>query len=256
MTVRELYAFFDERIPKSLSCEWDNDGLMCCPDGNAPVKKILVALDVTAAVVEEAIQGGYDMILSHHPLVFRPLKALGGEDPVSKKVIRLLTSGISVMSFHTRLDAVLGGVNDVLAQKLGLVDVVPFAGEDGQAIGRIGRLPIPVSLEDFAKTVKVALGASALFVSDAGREVSRVALLGGSGGDDVLFARLAGADTYLSGELGHHHMTDAPENGMNLIAGGHFFTENPVCERLCEWAREADPTLTVTVTDSNAVKVI
>ncbi len=255
MTVAELYAFLNEKIPATLSCEWDNDGLMCCPDPTREVRRVLVALDITAAVVEEAVTEGYDAVISHHPLIFRPLRRVCACDPVAKKVIRLLSGGVSAMSFHTRLDAVTGGVNDVLAAKLGLTDLAVF-GTDGEAIGRIGSLPAPTSAVAFAEQIKAVLGAEHVLLSDAGREVRRVAILGGSGSDDVGAAIAAGADTYVSGELGHHYLTDAPENAINLIAAGHFHTEAPVCERLKELILEADPTLSVTVRNSNAVKVI
>ena len=106
MKVRELYSALEARIPRSLSCEWDNDGLMCCPDGNKSVGKVLIALDVTGAVVEYAKKEGYDVIISHHPFIYKGLRAVDDEGYVSAKLISLIESGISVMSFHTRLDAV------------------------------------------------------------------------------------------------------------------------------------------------------
>ena len=256
MTVSELYKKLNQRFPRELSCEWDNDGLMCCPDPEREVRRVLVALDVTAAVVEEAIQGGYDLIVSHHPLVFRPLKAIEPSHPVAKKCIRLLLAGISVMSFHTRLDAVEGGVNDVLAEALGLSEVTPFVGDDGCAIGRVGVLSRPMSLEDFVRSVKSVTGADAVAYTDAGREVLRVALLGGSGGDDVSAAERTGADTYLSGELAHHYMTDAPERGMNLVAAGHYETEQPVTRHIRQILLAEDGTLLVDITESNPIKII
>ena len=255
MTVHELYTFLNEKIPTALSCDWDNDGLMCCPDGERKVSRVLVALDITAAVVEEAIAGDYDVILSHHPLIFRPLKALNSYDPVAKKVIRLMQSGIAAMSFHTRLDAVVGGVNDTLAAALQLSDVLPF-GENGEEIGRVGTLSAPMALCEFAERVKAVTGAPCVQVADAGRTVSRVALLGGGGSGDADAARACGADTYLTGELKHNQLTDAPEYGMNLIAAGHFYTENLICIRLCELALEADPKLEIYITNSNAVRFI
>ncbi len=255
MTVKELYAALEARIPRALSCKWDNDGLMCCPDSDAPVRRVLVALDVTAEIAERAVAEGYDLILSHHPLVFRPLKAVEPSNHVAKKVIRLLTSGISVMSFHTRLDAVCGGVNDTLAAALGLENVVPF-GEGDECLGRVGELAKPMMLDEFAALVKRATGAPMVTVSDAGLLVHRVALLGGSGSDEVPAAALAGADTYLSGEIAHHYLTDTPELGINLVAAGHFYTENPVCQTLEAMLREIDPALTVTVADSNRIRVI
>lgn len=255
MTVKELFDRLEERIPRELSCSWDNDGLMCCADMGCQVRRVLVVLDVTAEMVDRAIADGYDLIVSHHPLVFRPLKSVNPSDIVAKKVIRLLCAGVSVMSFHTRLDAVCGGVNDTLAAALGLQDVVPF-GNDGETIGRIGKLEKSMTLDDFARRIKQVTGAPAVTVADGGVDVERVAILGGSGSDDVGAARAAGADTYLSGELGHHHLTDCPEYGMNLIAAGHFYTENPVCQTVRKLLLEIDPTLIVDVADSNRIRTV
>ena len=255
MTVSELYTALNERIPRHLSCDWDNDGLMCCPDADAPVRRVLVVLDITAAMVEKAIAEGYDLIVSHHPLIFSPLRAMDPGDSVAKKVIRLLRAGVSAMSFHTRLDAVEGGVNDVLAEALGLLDVEAF-GPENERIGRIGTLPEVLTLDDFAARVKDITGADCVQYVDAGLPVHRVAVLGGSGSDDVAEAKRAGADTYLSGELKHNHLTDAPERGMNLIAAGHFHTENPVTRRIRELLLSIDPALTVTLADSNPVRTL
>ena len=255
MTVRELYAYMETQIPRSLSCEWDNDGLMCCADDTKQVKRVLLALDITAAVVDRAIEGGYDLIVSHHPLIFRPLAAVSVGETVANKVIRLLLSGVTAMSFHTRLDAVKGGVNDVLAEALGLHDVTPF-GVDGEEIGRIGLLSAPMSLRAFAEQVKAATGAAYVQVSDAGLLVHRVALLGGGGSSEVKAAAAAGADTYLTGELKHDQLTEAPERGMNLIMGGHFYTENLVCERIRTLLMQADASLTVDIINSNPVAFV
>ena len=255
MTVCELYTFLNEKIPPSLSCEWDNDGLMCCPNPDRTVSRVLVALDITGAVVKTAIEGDYDAIVSHHPMIFSPLSRIEPSNHTAKKVIDLCRAGIAAMSFHTRLDAVEGGVNDALASAIGLTDVTPL-GNAGEEIGRIGNLAAPMSIEDFAARVKAAIDAEQLVVSDAGKTVLRVAVLGGSGSDDVLAARVAGADTYLSGELKHNWLTDAPDLGINLIAGGHFHTENPVCEVLCRMIREADGEITVDTVNSNPTKVM
>ena len=249
MTVRELYAFFEEKIPRALSCDWDNDGLMVCPDDTKDVHRVLVALDITAAVAEHAIKEGYDLVVSHHPLIFHPLKAVAPGEATVNKVIRLLTAGVSAMSFHTRLDAVAGGVNDVLAKAVGLCNVVPF-GKNGEEMGRIGDLEAPMSLRDFAALVKSATGAKQVQISDAGRLVSRIAVLGGGGAGESGAAAAAGADTYLTGDLRHDQLTEAPERGMNLVQGGHFFTENLVCDRIRELLHEADATIEVDIINS------
>ena len=255
MNIQQLYAFLNDRIPSSLSCDWDNDGLMCCADPDAEVKRVLIALDITQKVVEEAIVGEYDLIISHHPLIFSPLRALTPSNHVAKKVITLLRAGVSAMSFHTRLDAVKGGVNDLLAAQLGLTDFVPF-GENGEEIGRIGTLEKPMKLSAFAQKVKVVTGADSLQFSDGGKEVLRVAVLGGGGASDVDAAAAAGADTYVTGELKHHQLTDAPECGMNLIAAGHFYTEDHICKHLAELVAQAIPSAEIVITNSNPIQTI
>jgi len=255
MTAGALYAALNQKIPSALSCDWDNDGLMCCSDPEKEVSRILVALDITAEVVNRAIEGRYDAIVSHHPLIFSPLRALNSYDHVAKKVIRLLQAGITAMSFHTRLDAVAGGVNDVLANALGLEEVTVF-GENGEEIGRIGTLRKSMPLDAFALQVKRVLGADQITVADAGLSVRRVAVLGGGGASEVRAAKVAGADTYLTGELKHNNLTDAPEMGINLLAGGHFHTENLVCDRIREILNEIDSTLSVDIINSNAVRVL
>lgn len=253
MTVIELYKLLDEKIPTSLSCTWDNDGLMCCPDSAREVKKVLIALDVTADTANAAIDGGYDAVVSHHPFIFKGLKSLNGENFVADKAMRLIKSGISVFSFHTRLDALEGGVNDCLASLLGLRNTVPF-GENG--IGRIGELSSAVSAESLAGRVKELLGAPGILLSDSGKMCQRIAVLGGEGGDDVADAIEHGADAYISGRLGYHTMTDAPDMGITLIEAGHFYTEEPVCAYLAQLISSADTRIKCDIHFSNKIKLI
>ena len=253
MTVKELYKILNEKIPSSLSCEWDNDGLMCCPDGERAIRRALVALDVTDAVVDAAIEGQYDVIVSHHPFIFKGLKSINDENYIAEKAVKLIKRGISVFSFHTRLDALDGGVNDCLCALLSLENVSAF-GEGG--IGRVGDLKKPTSAEELALTVKEVLGADGVLLAEANKECRRVAVLGGEGGDDIGAAIAAGADTYISGRLGYHAMTDAPDMGINLIEAGHFYTENPVCTVLVEMICEADPTIACDTYHSNKIKLI
>ncbi len=260
MTVAGLYAALEARIPRTLSCSWDNDGLSVCPDPAAPVRGILVALDATEDAVTLATETGCNVILTHHPLLFKGLKSVTGVDTGSRKVIRLISAGISTMAFHTRLDALEGGVNDVLAARLGLQNLTPFGDDDNPArapIGRIGELPAPMVLGDFAAAVKGILSVPATLGSpyiehmspaspavtyvDCGRIVRRVAVLGGSGQDDLDAAAAAGADTYVTGELRYHQLCDAPYGTVNLVRAGHYFTEFPICRVLADMAAELCP---------------
>lgn len=244
MTIQQLYDALEARIPRSLSCGWDNDGLSCCPDPAAPVRGVLVALDATEDAVAAAERRGCNLLVTHHPLLFRGLRAVDGADTSSRKVLRLIRAGISTAAFHTRLDALPGGVNDTLAAVLGLYDVLPFgsgAGEDGNPagmpLGRIGFLPAPESFDAFCARVRAALHLPALLGAGCGRDIRRVAVLGGAGDDDVDAARAAGADVFVTGELRYHQLCDAPYGGMALIAAGHYHTEFPVVPVLADTVR-------------------
>lgn len=254
MTVSELYAFLNARIPSALRCEWDNDGLMCCSDPHREVRRVLLTLDITEAATERAVRERCDVILSHHPLVFRPVKALTADAGVPRKLMALVKNDIAAMSFHTRLDAVFGGVNDVLAGLLDLQNVECF-GPEGEQMGRIGTLRVPLELDRFAACVKTVLGAPTVLVSGEGT-VSRVAVLGGNGDDLIGAAIAAGADTFVSGRLGYHPMTDAPEMGINLIEAGHYFTERPVLSALSSFVKEADETIEILFAESNVIRAI
>ena len=224
MTVAALFQRLEERIPRALSCEWDNDGLMCCPDPEAEVHKVLFTLDVTEQAVDYAVAGGFHLIVSHHPMIFRPLKGI--TDP---KYVKLIQNGIAVMSFHTRLDAAEGGVNDVLASLLGVRNTERFTRE---GIGVVGTLSQPMAPAEFVAWVKAALHCPKLEVILTDRPCQRIAVVGGDGKDFLRDAALAGADTYLTGSMSYNSMTDGEALGMNLLAAGHYETEQPVLTAL------------------------
>ena len=253
MTVKELYDILNSRIPTSLSCDWDNDGLMCCPDNDREVKKVLVTLDITDKAISKAIEEECDLIVAHHPLIFKGIKSLASENAVQKRTIKLIKNSIAAFSFHTRLDALEGGVNDRLAKLIGISDASPF-GEEG--IGRIGTVENALTADEFAAHVKERLSAPSVILADAGKKVKRVAVLGGGGSDDIQAAITAGADTFVSGDLSYHAMVDAAEEEMNLIAAGHFFTEFPVCEVLSDLIGDADSTIERIIFFSNEIKTI
>ena len=258
ITVRELYAAMEAVLPRSLSCDWDNDGISCCPNPEAEVKGVLVSLDPTEDAVEEAVRRDCNVILTHHPMLFRGLKAVDGRDTGSRKVIRMITHGITAMAFHTRLDAADGGVNDVLAARLGLTAVEPF-GDDGnpagKPIGRVGDLPEAVSADDFIAAVKEALDLPVLLFAGCGRPVRRVAVLGGGGEDDIFAAVAAGADTFVTGELKYHHLCDAPYGEINLIMAGHYHTEAPVLDRLAELTAGICPDVPIHIFRQSRVEI-
>ena len=253
MTVRELYEMISERIPTELSEEWDNDGMMCCADDLSEVSRVLVTLDVTEEVVDYAIDNGFDLIISHHPLIFKPLSSIDPENHISRKVIKLIKSNVSVISFHTRADKVRGGVNDCLARALGLLDIEPFGEDD---LGRMGHLEAETSLEEFATRVKSALGCDRIVVADAYNPVYSVALVGGDGKGYIQDAVEMGADTYLSGRIGYNVMEDGPEVGINLIEAGHYATEFPVTKFFANLVSKIDPRISVETISSYVLRTI
>ena len=255
MTIRELNQFLTERVPTALSCTWDNDGLLCCPDPSRPVRRALVALDVTEAVVDMTVRGGVDLVFTHHPLIFRPIKALTPNACVPRKLLKLAGAGISAIALHTRLDALDGGVNDALADALDAPIIGRFVCEDALE-GRIIRLSQPMTAEAFAAHIKAKLGTEAVNLADAGLPVQTVGLCGGEGGDFIFAAKAAGCDTYLTGRAGYHLMLDAAESGINVIEAGHFATERPVCARLRDLLSEADPSIEVEMYTEPGLKII
>ena len=253
MTVKELYEKLDTRIPKSLSEEWDNDGLMCSADTSAEVKKALLTLDVTEEIVDFAIERSYDLIISHHPLIFKPVSRISEDNHVARKIIKLINNDISVFSFHTRLDKVSGGVNDTLAKLFDLQDVESFG--EGE-LGRVGNLPRELELDEFLDLTKTALGADSVRLANGYNVVKRVALVGGDGKDFVSDAIAAGADTYVSGRISYNLMEEAAELGINLIEAGHYHTEAPVLGFLAELLNTYDISLTVDFADSNMIEIV
>lgn len=236
-TVQELYNYLDEVIPRSLSCSWDNDGLMLCPNPFEKVNKVLLALDATDEVAEYAVQNGFDVIVTHHPMIFSPLRSLSASDPIPRRALYLAKNGVSVMSFHTRLDARNGGVNDMLAKRLGIISTIPF-GPEGEKLGRFGVLPKPMEFRMFCGMVSEALGTDAVTAIGDNKEIRMVAVLGGGGKDFVDPAIALGADVLVTGEVTYNVMLDAKARGLCLIAAGHYHTEVPVLDSLGGAIRE------------------
>jgi dinuclear metal center YbgI/SA1388 family protein len=228
---------------------------MCCPNGEREVKRALFAMDVTPEAIDHAINNDCDLIVSHHPLIFRGVKSVSGDFGIPARIIKLIKNDVSVMSFHTRFDAVDGGVNDALASIFNLSDVVKVEC-DGIELMRIGSLPKKIAIEDFVSLVCEKLGCKHLNFSSNDGMVHRLALVGGSGGSYINNAKIAGADTYLSGEIGYHNMTDCKDYRINLIEAGHYFTENISLKSLANIVLEADPTIQCEFFESNTIKHI
>ncbi|GFI55377.1 GTP cyclohydrolase 1 type 2 [Clostridiales bacterium] len=254
MHVQKFNEELNRLYPKSLSCPWDNDGLMCCANPMAEVKKVLVALDATRRVLDYAAANQFDLVLTHHPLLFRGPKSISPDTAVGSRIISALQKNLTVISLHTRLDAGKEGVNDCLAAALELAGPLESFGDDeSPTLGRIGTTNISNGAA-FADHVKKVLETTAVCAYLC-RPVRRVAVCGGSGGDLVLPAAMTGADTIVTGECGYNTCIDSAEAGINVITAGHFFTEHPVCRRLAQLAQEIAGAQTEIISSDTAVVV-
>ena len=244
-TTNDIYAEMQRYAPLELAESWDNPGLLV--DCGRGVSRVLVTLDITPEVVEEAAAGGCELIVSHHPVIFSPLKKLGPRD-VS---FQLVQKGISAICMHTNLDAAAGGINEVLAQKLGLSDLKMLTEEK---IGRMGTLKCEIPLVEFTHSVIELLGCNGLRYVDAGRPVHRVAVGGGACGCYIPQAIAAGCDTFVTSDLKYNDFLDT--EGLNLIDAGHFPTENVVCPALRDRLAEAFPAVDVLCSTSHSREII
>ena len=230
--------------PREGAMDWDNVGLLV-GDPARSVSRVLVALDITEAVAEEALAKGCDTIVAHHPIMncrWLPVQSLREDEPQGRLLRKLVKADVAAICMHTNLDVAQGGVNDALAEALELIDPGPLL-PDG--LGRVGTLKAPMNLRDFAALVKERLDANGVRWADAGKLVHRVAVGGGACGDLEQAAVDAGCDTFVTSDIKYHQFLDAPTHGINLIDAGHFPTENPVCDTLISYLKEQFPELTI-----------
>ena len=243
-TVKTIEDALFSLAPREGAMDWDNVGQLL-GDPDQEVSRVLVALDITEAVAEEAIASGCQLIVAHHPVMnckWLPVQTVRSDTPQGHLLLRLLRNNVSAICMHTNLDTAWGGVNDALAEALKLIDPGPL-GEDG--IGRVGSLEVPVPLPEFVKAVSKALGCNGVRYADAGKLVRRVAVGGGSCGSYTDAAIAAGCDTFVTSDLGYHQFLDAPGKGINLIDAGHFPTEDPVCEKVIFYLAARFPDLSI-----------
>lgn len=234
ISVKDIVKLMNEMIPARLAEDWDNVGLQVGRN-EKEVKVILCALDFSAEVLEQATQLHADIIITHHPAIFRCIKQVTDLDWRTALLLDAARKDIAVYSVHTNLDSVAGGVNDVLANLLDLDNVESLSGEDTlEGVGRIGVLKEPLELTAFAEIVKNALKLNHVTIVPAGRNVHKVAVCGGSGMDFLDYAVKAGADTYVTGDIKYHDAQDAQGKHINLIDATHQGTELPVVNELAD----------------------
>ena len=254
--VSDILKFIETLAPRSMKMDWDNVGLLC-GSRSTPVTKVLVALDPFEHVCREAAQWGAEVIVTHHPIIFRPLPNVTDETSIGRGIRTLIKNDISAINAHTNLDQAPGGVNDILAQTLGLdnIRVITPCGttEEGEPWGllRMGEMP-EQPLEAFLATLMANLHCAGLRYVDSGKPVQRVAVGGGSCADGMLEALRAGCDTFVTSDIKYNQFWDAHDLGLNLIDAGHFHTENPVVAVLAEKIAAAFPEVEVKISESHS----
>lgn len=252
VTVQDVFSFLNTQAPVQYKMDFDNVGLLA-GDPQAFVQCVLTALDITDEVIEEAAEIGAQLIVSHHPLIFTPLKHITADDRVGRKILRLAANGLSAVCMHTNLDIAEGGVNDALMAALD-ADVTGIleptgTGADGQPLGcgRVGTLRESMAFHAFLQFTASRLHTNGLRYCASGKPVKHIAVCGGSGGDMLELAAALGCDTFVTADIKYDRFLAAKELGINLIDADHFCTENVVIPPLSEKLRSQFPELTVTV---------
>lgn len=255
MRCSEIMAKLEELSPVSYAEKWDNVGLLA-GRRDKDVHSVMIALDATSAVVEQAVRMKADMLLTHHPLLFSPQKKICQEDFIGKRLIRLIRNDINYYAMHTNFDVM--GMADAAADELALKnrEVLFVTYEDEmskEGLGRSGKLPQIMSLKECAEYVKRVFHLERVAVyGDLDRHVEKMAVLPGSGKDEISFALASGADVYLTGDLSHHVGIDAMEQGLCVIDAGHFGLEQIFMPYMKEFFNREFPGLEVVVASEEA----
>ena len=247
-TVGDILKYIETLAPRELKMDWDNVGLNC-GSRSAPVTRILVALDPFEHVCQEAAQWGADLLVTHHPLIFRPLPMVTDDAAITRGLMELVRHNISHICAHTNLDCAPGGVNDALAATLGLENTESLGAYGGMM--RCGEVP-QQDLTSFLAFVKEKLHCDGLRYCDGGKPVRKVAVGGGACSDGLYDAILAGCDTFVTSDVKYNNFWDGKEQGLSIIDAGHFPTENPVVSVLAEKIAAAFPETQVKISETHA----
>ncbi len=248
MRCKEIMEIIESAYPKDAALSFDNVGLQAGRQ-NKEVKKVYLALAATEKVIADSIQKETDMLITHHPLVFSPLKAVTDEDFVSRRILTMIQNDMAYYAMHTNYDVL--GLSPLLGRRLGLTETEileeTMASDGGaEGIGRIGELKSTKTLEECCTFVKEILGLENVKVfGDLSREVKRLAVSPGSGKSAVVPALRKGADVLVTGDIGHHDGLDALERGLCVIDAGHYGTEYIFMEDMKHFLMEHCPELTV-----------
>ena len=242
----DIFLALDELAPFSSQVSWDNSGILVGNKLNT-VKKIMLTLDITYETAVEACEINADLVISHHPVIFSPLKFLDESNPA----VILSKHNINAICMHTNFDIANGGMNDILCERLGFV---PNEGEvlnEIDNIGRICNLSKPADVLTIAKWVKDALGCRVVRYNDTGNKVSRVGICSGAGAEYFTDALQKGCQLLITGDIKHHDFIDARNAGISLIDAGHFYTENIFYDKLKAYLLSRFPELEIKVSEKN-----
>ena len=265
LDVAGITSFLQELAPLSLAENWDNVGLLVGSD-EAVVSNVMTCLTLTPDLASEAMRRQAQLVVSHHPLLFRPVQRLTAETPEGRMLLELISAGINVYSPHTSYDSAASGINQQLAELLELteIDVLrPFtdascsniaeSAATGVGSGRFGRLPAEMNLRQFNELVKVRLQVEQLqFVGDAAANVEQVGVACGSAAEFLSDARDKGCQVLLTGEARFHACLQAQASEIALVLPGHYATERPAMEHLAECLADRFPQLTVWASESES----
>ena len=247
-TVADILKFVETVAPPYMKEDWDNVGLNC-GHMDRPVTKILVALDPFPHVCREAKEIGADLLVTHHALIWKP-GFITDANAQGRSTLFLIENGIAHINAHTNLDQAPGGVNDVLAAKLGLENVEIVNPQNGIGLMRCGDVAAQ-TLENFLATVKEQLDCDGLRYVDGGKPVRKVAVGGGSCAGGMWEVLAAGCDTFVTADIKYNQFWDAQDLGINLIDAGHFHTENPVVAVLADKIAAAFPEIQVEISKTH-----
>lgn len=258
-----------EEYAKPLYAEnWDNIGLLVGDEGSI-IKKILVALDINDEVIEEAIQNNCDMIITHHPFIFKGLKCIKNSDILGKRIIKLIKNNISVYSAHTNLDIAKNGTNDTFAELLGLQNIdnlfpSKIAGEEF-GLGRTGYLSEKIKFSEFIEKVKNSIGIDKLIVcGDLNQPVKKIGICTGSGGELEFISQAIKlkCDVYITGDLKYHNSQFGKDLGICLIDATHYASEVIIVPIICDYINKCAKRLNMDIeciasrVDGQTLKII
>ena len=247
--VKDVTKVIEEFAPLSIQEKWDNSGL-CVGSPEASVSSVLFGLDCTPELVDEAIECGADMIVTHHPLIFSGLKKISPDDMVGEAVFKAIKAGISIYAAHTNADKVIAGVSGAMAAKLGLKNV-EILSEDGEGtgLGVVGELPEPMTAQQMLEMVKERFALKTVKASKPVEgEITKVAMCGGSGGSLISAAKAAGAQLYISGDISYHNFFT--QEGFMLMDIGHYESEIEIVDILFSLVKKNFPTFAVRITQN------